>query len=64
MLTENNGKSELSLIRPEYEIEGEVKRRVYTPFINIFEGRDLGSGPLKVRFLYSSQASIVLVTGK
>lgn len=61
VLTENNGKSELSLIRPGYEIEGEVKRRVYTPFINIFEGRDLGSGPLKVRFLYSSQASIVLV---
>lgn len=65
VLTEENGNSVLSFIRPGYEEIEDEKIRVYTPYKNIysqlFPNDNLGQRPYRLKQLMNSQDCMVLL---
>ena len=62
ILSDENGQSVLSYIRPEYKKENEEEKRVYVPYLDFFKGRQtLGTGPVKLRTLYNSSSLLLVI---
>lgn len=66
VLSELSSRSSLSLIAPAYQMEGTVKKRVYTEFKDVYHTlwgskTPLGTGPIAVRQALNNSSSMMVI---